>query len=69
MKKLNIISPIFNEESNLNKFYESLIIIKEKIKNNFEIKLIFVDDGSHDKSAEIIRNLKILDIRQLFLLD
>ena len=61
MKKLNIISPIFNEESNLKKFYESLIIIKEKIKNNFEIKLIFVDDGSHDKSAEIIRNLSKKD--------
>ena len=61
MKKLNIISPIFNEESNLKNFMKKSDNYKRKIKNNFEIKLIFVDDGSHDKSAEIIRNLSKKD--------
>ena len=61
MKKINIISPIFNEESNLNRFYESLKIVKEKIKKNFEIKIKLFDDGSHDQSAELIKRLSKQD--------
>ena len=56
-KKINIISPIFNEEHNINKFYQKLKIVSDKIQDKYEITLILVDDGSKDNSAEIIRKL------------
>ena len=56
-KKINIISPIFNEEHNINKFYQKLKIVSDKIQDKYEITLILVDDGSKDNSSEIIRKL------------
>ena len=56
-KKINIISPIFNEEHNINKFYQKLKIVSDKIQDKYEITLILVDDGSKDNSAEMIRKL------------
>jgi glycosyltransferase involved in cell wall biosynthesis len=51
MENLSIVIPVFNEENGLPNtiaFFENLI------KNNPEIEVIFVDDGSTDKSAKIL---------------
>ena len=51
-KKLTIIIPCYNEEGNLNSFFEKIKnIIKE---TNLNYNLIFIDDGSFDKTWEII---------------
>lgn len=51
-KKLTIIIPCYNEEGNLNSFFEK---IKNVIKEtNLNYNLIFIDDGSFDKTWEII---------------
>ena len=55
---VSIIIPIFNEENNLAKLIEKLINnTKDKNKEN-KFELIFVNDGSTDKSVNIIKKLK-----------
>lgn len=49
---ISVITPVFNEEECLPAFYERVVPIMEKIGLPFEI--IAVDDGSRDKSLEII---------------
>ena len=49
---ISVISAVYNEEDNLNKFIEKLTTSLENFTNNYEI--IFVLDPSKDKSEEII---------------
>lgn len=56
-KKLNIISPVYNESENLNNFYNKIKISINKLQNNYDINLILVDDGSKDNSDTIIQKL------------
>ena len=57
MKKLSVVIPVYFNELNLRKLYEELNkIVFTKLKN-YNYELVFVDDGSQDKSAEIIEEL------------
>ena len=60
MKKISIIVPVYYNQDNLLPLYVDL---KEKVlsKINIEYELIFVDDGSKDKSYEVMKNLAKLD--------
>ncbi len=53
---LSIVIPVFNEEESLNAFYKELILQVSKLKVGIEI--IFVDDGSTDKSLSILKKLE-----------
>lgn len=59
MKKrlISIIVPVYNEEPNINWLYEML---QEKLpkRPDYEFETIFVDDGSEDKSLEVIKDLR-----------
>lgn len=52
---LSVIVPCFNEEESLPIFYKEVIKIIKKMKIDFE--LIFINDGSKDKTLEILRIL------------
>lgn len=52
---ISIVIPVFNEDKNLELLYEKLASALKSIKKKYEI--VFVDDGSEDKSFEIIRKL------------
>ena len=52
---LSIIVPVFNEEDNILELYSRIKLTLEKSKITNEI--IFVDDGSKDKSLDIINDL------------
>lgn len=54
MKKLSIIVPCFNEEESIPYFYDEV----KKVTKNMDIKLelIFVDDGSRDKTLDVIKS-------------
>lgn len=63
MKKLSIVIPVYFNEENLLELYTD---IKERVlgelpKYNLDYELIFVDDGSKDKSYEIMKNLAKID--------
>ena len=58
-KDLSIIIPFYNEEKSINK-------VANKLISNFsKSKLIFIDDGSTDKSLEYIKKIKNKNIQIL----
>lgn len=60
MKKISIIIPCYNEEDVIADFYREIKEILATIeKYNYE--LIFVNDGSKDRSLSILKQIKIQD--------
>jgi len=55
IRKLSIVIPIYNEEENIPKLYEELKGVLEKLPYDYEI--IFVDDGSTDRSFELLEEI------------
>ena len=56
MKKISLVVPCYNEEEVIKLFYAEIQKIKKDFKNvTFEI--IFVNDGSKDKTLELMREL------------
>jgi len=55
---LSVIFPVFNEEDTIPELYRRL---KSALPGSVSFEVIFVDDGSTDKSAEIIINLRAED--------
>ena len=62
MKKISIIVPCFNEEENIKLFYTEIKKTIYSIKN-LEFEIIFIDDGSSDRTYENIRKLNAKDQR------
>ena len=56
MSLISVVVPCYNEEKALSFFYEEMSKVKKQMnKETFE--LIFVDDGSKDKTLEILKEL------------
>ena len=55
MKKISVVVSVYNEELSLNKFYQ----VTEKILEScaWDYEMIFVNDGSVDRSIEILKEL------------
>jgi len=53
--KLSIIIPLYNEEENIRILYDNLLQVMQK--HHYDYEIIFVDDGSVDKTAEIMEAL------------
>ncbi len=53
---LSVVVPVCNEEESLEVFYKEIILQVSKLKVGFE--MIFVDDGSADKSLSILKKLE-----------
>lgn len=52
--EISVVLPVFNEEMHLQELYKNLIrVLEDQISTSYEI--IFVNDGSIDKSLDIIR--------------
>lgn len=58
---LSIVIPVYNEAENLEELYREIISAVEKIGKHFEI--IFVDDGSTDASAPLLKTIQKADSR------
>jgi len=54
MEKISIIIPVYNEEENIVPLTEEL----HKVLQGYDFEIIFVDDGSVDRTAEKIQSLK-----------
>ena len=66
MKKLvSILVPCYNEEASLLKLYEAVNNLMNEEKN-YDWELFFVNDGSQDKTIDIIRSLAKQDKRICF---
>jgi glycosyltransferase involved in cell wall biosynthesis len=58
---LSIVIPVYNEEENLPPLWAELRDVLESLRLSFEV--VFVDDGSRDRSAELIRGFRECDSR------
>lgn len=61
MKKISIIVPCYNEEQAIPFFYKEITKTAKNLKYNFEF--IFVNDGSKDKTIDIIKEYAKKDNR------
>lgn len=61
MKKISIVVPCYNEESNINSFYEEMIKTLEKVKENYSYEIIFVNDGSNDQTEVEVKKIRKTD--------
>lgn len=59
---ISLIFPTFNEEENLDEFHRQIITVVQTIHDH-EFEFIFVDDGSTDKTPEILRQFHEKDNR------
>jgi glycosyltransferase involved in cell wall biosynthesis len=58
---LSVVIPVYNEEENLPPLWTELRAALEGLRLSFEV--VFVDDGSRDRSAEIVRAFREADPR------
>jgi glycosyltransferase involved in cell wall biosynthesis len=61
MLDLSVVLPVYNEEENLPVLWPELRGVLNGLGHSYEV--IFVDDGSRDRSAEIIRGFRDADPR------
>ena len=71
MEKISVVVPIYNEEESIPYLYRELSDVFSSMGNDYE--LIFVDDGSKDKSLESLEafaakdsHIKIIEFRRNF---
>ena len=69
--KYSVIIPVFNEEKSLEELTQRLVKVLNSFKDNYEI--IFIDDGSSDKSLVVIKKIihknpkiKVISFRKNF---
>ena len=63
MQSISVVVPVFNEEGNVRELHQE--ILKVCKENNYVFEIIFVDDGSSDKTSEICRDLKPIKYIQM----
>src|SRR5215510_7873495 len=51
----SFVIPIYNEEENIVEMYRRLKLVAEMLEK--EVEIVLVDDGSRDRSLEIVRDL------------
>jgi glycosyltransferase involved in cell wall biosynthesis len=61
MEKISVVVPCYNEEPTITLFYDEITKVSENMEVNFEY--IFVDDGSKDKTMDILKELANKDKR------
>ena len=66
-KKISIVIPVYNEENSVAHLHKE--IKNMMVKMNYDYEIIFIDDGSTDKTPEILKSLspiKIIRFRKNF---
>ena len=62
MKKVTLLIPVYNEEDNLPTLYKRLIELIER-NEKYDWEILFVNDGSNDRTLEAVRELRQKDRR------
>lgn len=62
-KSICIIAPVYNEQAVLPFFFDRISGVINGLADRYQVKVIFVDDGSRDKSWQMIREFSQKDGR------
>lgn len=62
METISLVVPCYNEEEVLPYFYGEFQKVAEKLEN-YHIEVLFVDDGSKDRTIQVIKKLSECDTR------
>ena len=62
MKRIAIIIPVYNEEESLPFLFERLNGVTQKLED-YEFEFLFINDGSKDKTLNIIKEQRKIDAR------
>lgn len=65
MQLLSLVVPCFNEEATIQTFYDEVMKYEDRI--DAELEFCFIDDGSTDRTIEILRDLHKKDSRVHYL--
>lgn len=57
--RYSIVVPVLNEEEVLEDFYKRLILVMDRLNENYEV--LFVNDGSTDRSLEVMKDIQAKD--------
>lgn len=73
MKKVSVVIPMYYEEDVAQICYDRLNVVLEKLKKEYDYEIIFVNDGSKDKTLSILKsiadenkNIKIISFSRNF---
>jgi dolichol-phosphate mannosyltransferase len=61
MALISVCIPVYNEEETLSVLYERLVAATASLAH--EVEIVFVDDGSTDRSEQILRDIATADAR------
>jgi polyisoprenyl-phosphate glycosyltransferase len=64
---LSIVSPAYNEEDVLPAFHTELITVLDTLESEFDIEVVYVDDGSKDATPAVLTRMALADPRVHFL--
>ena len=65
MKKILVLIPTYNEEESIENLLRRLQQVREKIANLFDIDILIIDDGSPDRTVQIIKSLDFAKVKIL----
>jgi dolichol-phosphate mannosyltransferase len=58
---LSIVVPIFNEEESINETVNRLIALRDALSSELDMELLFINDGSKDRSLSFLKNIAAAD--------
>src|SRR3954467_8040502 len=63
---LSVIAPAFNEDAVLPAFHDALTRFLVTVQDEFDVEIVYVDDGSDDATPAILAGLALADARVRF---
>ncbi|MDN3309936.1 glycosyltransferase family 2 protein [Microbacterium oryzae] len=62
-RRIAYVLPIHNEEGNIPLLHERLTAVAATLADRYDVEFVYVDDGSRDRSLELLRGLRARDPR------
>jgi polyisoprenyl-phosphate glycosyltransferase len=60
-KSIQVICPVYNEELNINYFYDRYRAVRDRLIGNYRLELSFIDNASTDRTSKLISELRAQD--------